>query len=230
MSGKHQINSFIITILCTLISGIISFAGCWQQDANGLWYQFEDGTYPAGGMYTIDGNSCVFDKSGYLVTNQWVQFSDGTWSYCTAFGTVAKNQWIENTYYVDSNGRMLKNAYAPNGLYLGSDGKWTTPPSSSFNNTSNSSTYSSSNSNNSSSSGNSRTKKYTKDEIFEMADPYVANIPGARRLTVSDFGYAAWAMYTTNNGIYRVDFIRDSSAALLGGSVGYIYSKSGYTR
>ena len=63
-----------------------------------------------------------------------------------------------------------------------------------------------------------------------MADPYVANIPGARRLTVSDFGYAAWAMYTTNNGTYRVDFIRDPSAALWGGKVGYVYNKSGYTR
>ena len=63
-----------------------------------------------------------------------------------------------------------------------------------------------------------------------MADPYVANIPGARRLMVSDFGYAAVATYITNNGTYRVEFTRDPGATFFGGTMGYVYSKSGYSR
>ena len=25
-----------------------SFAGTWKSDANGMWYQFDDGSYPKG--------------------------------------------------------------------------------------------------------------------------------------------------------------------------------------
>ena len=235
MLGKRKIKSFIIfTILCTLVFGINAFAEGWQQDEYGWWYEDDDGTYPYDGVYEIDGDYYAFDDDGYLLTNTWFKSYDGSYCYATGSGVIARNQWIEGTYYVGNDGAMLRNSYTPDGYYVGSDGQWTNPPVSSSNNytTSYSSNTSSSYTSNSSSSnsGTSNVKKYTKDEIFAMADPYVANIPGARRLMVSDFGYAAVATYITNNGTYRVEFTRDPGAAFFGGTMGYVYSKSGYSR
>ncbi|MBE6005049.1 MAG: hypothetical protein E7232_13415 [Lachnospiraceae bacterium] len=235
MLGKRKINSFIIfTILCTLVFGFNAFAEGWQQDEYGWWYEDDDGTYPYDGVYEIDGDYYAFDDDGYLLTNTWFKSSDGSYSYSTGSGVIARNQWVEGTYYVGNDGEMLRNTYTPDGYYVGSDGQWTNPPVSSSNNytTSYSSNTSSSYTSNSSSSnsGTSNVKKYTKDEIFAMADPYVANIPGARRLMVSDFGYGAVATYITNNGTYRVEFTRDPGAAFFGGTMGYVYSKSGYSR
>ena len=234
MSSKRRISGLIVlTILCALLFGINAFAFGWQQDEDGWWYEDDDGTYPNNGVYEIDGDLYAFDKDGYLYTNRWVTLYDGRSFYTTGSGVIARNQWVDGTYYVGNDGVMLKSSYTPDGYYVGKDGQWTNPPSSSSSYTSSYSSGSSSSytSNTSSSnSGSSNVKKYTKDEIFAMADPYVANIPGARRLMVSDFGYAAVATYTTNNGTYRVEFTRDPGAAFFGGTMGYVFSKSGYSR
>ncbi|PRT64201.1 choline-binding protein, partial [Streptococcus anginosus] len=42
-----------------------------------------------------------------------------------ADGTPAKNQWIDNTYWVGQDGKMARNAWVDNGkYYVGADGKW----------------------------------------------------------------------------------------------------------
>ena len=223
MLGKYRISClFIISILCILIFGINALAFGWEQDEYGWWYQDVDGLYRNDGIYEIDGERYIFDEDGVLYTNRWVTSPKGKRYYSTESGAIARNQWIEGTYYVGNDGAMLKNTYTPDGYYVGSDGQWTDPSTLSSNNTTTS--YSSN------STSTSNVKKYTTDEIFAMADPYVANITGARRLMVSDFGYAAVATYITNNGTYRVEFTRDPGAVFFGGTIGYVYSKSGYSR
>lgn len=52
-----------------------SFAGTWKSDANGMWYQFDDGTYPKGSWAWIDtdndgmAESFYFDSNGYALRN-----------------------------------------------------------------------------------------------------------------------------------------------------------------
>lgn len=52
-----------------------AFAGGWQSDANGWWWQNNDGSYPANTWQWIDGNndgtaeSYCFDSHGYCLMN-----------------------------------------------------------------------------------------------------------------------------------------------------------------
>ena len=52
-----------------------SFAGTWKSDANGMWYQFDDGFYPKGRWAWIDtdndgmAESFYFDENGYVLRN-----------------------------------------------------------------------------------------------------------------------------------------------------------------
>ena len=54
---------------------ISAFAGSWQQDNVGWWWQNDDGSYPVNCWQWIDGNndgiaeSYYFNAAGYLLTN-----------------------------------------------------------------------------------------------------------------------------------------------------------------
>lgn len=53
---------------------MLAYGGQWQQDANGWWWQEDDGTYPADGWKWIDDNQdgtaeCYyFTSSGYILS------------------------------------------------------------------------------------------------------------------------------------------------------------------
>ena len=52
-----------------------AFAGTWRSDANGMWYQFDDGSYPKGRWAWIDTDNdgmaegFYFDQNGYVLRN-----------------------------------------------------------------------------------------------------------------------------------------------------------------
>lgn len=74
--------------------------GSWQRTSGAYWYQFSDGYYYANGWYMIDGEWFHFQKNGYLSTGRW----------------------IDQKYYVDQKGYMLKNAFTPDGYRVDADG------------------------------------------------------------------------------------------------------------
>ena len=82
------------------------YAGEWQFDRSGIWFENSDGSRPTGGMYTINGIDYAFDKEGYIHPNDWAYWTDGTCSYSLSDGRIAKNQLIDGKYYVDENGEM----------------------------------------------------------------------------------------------------------------------------
>ncbi len=66
----------LIATLCMSATMVMtSFAGQWQQDSIGWWYQNDDGSYPANTWQWIDGNgdglaeSYYFDSNGYCLMN-----------------------------------------------------------------------------------------------------------------------------------------------------------------
>ena len=61
-----------------------AFAGEWKQNANGVWYQNDDGTNPAGRWEVIGNNRYYFKSDGYMNTG-WIQV-DGQWYYCEPTG------------------------------------------------------------------------------------------------------------------------------------------------
>lgn len=74
----------------------------WQKDERGQWYQKADGTYPKATWELIDGTYYYFDDSGYMAHDTWV-----------------------GNYYLDSAGKILKNAETPDGYYVNEDGVYT---------------------------------------------------------------------------------------------------------
>ena len=82
----------------------------WYQDSNGWYYMFEDGSYPCGESYWIDGCQYYFEKNGYLAEEGWHKvytcYGDEYWIYVLSDGAIAKDMWIEG-YYVDEYGLMV---------------------------------------------------------------------------------------------------------------------------
>ena len=77
-----------VTALCAAM-GITAYAGQWQQDSTGWWYEEDDGSYPASTWQWIDGNGdgiseCYyFDSGGYMVFDTTINGSqldeNGAW-------------------------------------------------------------------------------------------------------------------------------------------------------
>lgn len=99
MKRKNVI--FLVAALLTITMAGTAFAGTWNQDSFGWWYQNDDGGYPAGKWQQINGYWYYFNASGYMAAGQWV-----------------------GNYYVGSNGAMLTNTTTPDGYTVGSDGAW----------------------------------------------------------------------------------------------------------
>lgn len=73
MRKKYLIVAFG-TAMCLSMT-MTAFAGQWQSDANGWWWQNDDGTYPSNTWQWIDGNhdgvaeSYYFNPQGYCLLN-----------------------------------------------------------------------------------------------------------------------------------------------------------------
>ena len=77
--------------------------GQWIQYDGNWYYRFGDGTY-AGGWNQIGENWYYFHKTNkFLFVSRWIK-TNGKF------------------YYVDANGALLRNAYAPDGSYVNADG------------------------------------------------------------------------------------------------------------
>ena len=60
---------FLAVILGSCIIASTVFAGTWQKDGIGWWYQNDDGSYPVLTWITdTDGGRYFFDCNGYIVT------------------------------------------------------------------------------------------------------------------------------------------------------------------
>ena len=84
----------LITAAAMAVSmSITAFAGGWQQDSIGWWWQNDDGTWPANTWVWLDGDGdgalqCYyFDGNGYMLSNAVT--SDG-------YTVNADGAWIEN--------------------------------------------------------------------------------------------------------------------------------------
>ncbi len=113
-------------------------SGQWQQNENGWWFRYTDGTYPTNEWVALEWQNVTnwyfFDAEGYLATG-WKQ--DGaTWYYLhpIADGTQGHmytgwNQINGKWYYFSTVaggplGAMLSNTTTPDGYQVGADGAW----------------------------------------------------------------------------------------------------------
>lgn len=86
-----KIITTIATLAACLIFSMTSFAGTWQQDSTGWWWQNDDGSWPASQWEWLDGNrdglaECYyFDNRGYCMLNAvtpdgYHVNADGAWT------------------------------------------------------------------------------------------------------------------------------------------------------
>ena len=97
-----------------------AFAGTWNHDSKGWWYQMSDGSYPADTWQEIDEKWYLFDDNGYMKTG-WTQCED-KWYYCKLNGSLATDQWINGIYYVGADGAMYIDTTTPDGKKVDSTG------------------------------------------------------------------------------------------------------------
>ena len=109
---KKTISIFAAAVL-TLTMSMTAFAGSWQKNNTGWWYQNDDGSYPKNQWKKINGKWYRFDENGYMQTG-W--FKNGnTYYYLKSNGAMAIDEWVEDgKYYVDSNGHWIKDAVMQN--------------------------------------------------------------------------------------------------------------------
>ena len=111
MNPFRKIFSVIIfSIISVIFLGTTSIAGSWEYDyeseEGGWFYLCDDGTYARFGIYTIDGSLYAFDRGGYLMTDTWVSFVDDAEYYASSDGHILRNQWIDDTHYAGSDGKI----------------------------------------------------------------------------------------------------------------------------
>lgn len=101
-----KLSVFFVALCFSIIAGITAFAGQWEQNTTGWWYQNDDGSYPASKWSTIDGKQYYFNADGYMVTG-WVQTRQGDWYYLNPSGELRYDNLTENgqTYHFDANGK-----------------------------------------------------------------------------------------------------------------------------
>ena len=62
--------------------------------------------------WSRENNTWVYyDSQGYLVRDEWKKGADNQWRYLNGSGVMAVNEWVDDTYYVDGDGRMIANSW-----------------------------------------------------------------------------------------------------------------------
>ena len=103
---SNKTNSFVINEL---------------KQIDGAYYYFDSEGSVATGFTTIDKNKYYFDASGKMVTG-WIQI-DGTYYFFNASGIMKTSSWIGD-YYLNGEGKMLVNAFTPDGYYVNGNGAY----------------------------------------------------------------------------------------------------------
>ena len=99
---KKRYAAVFLAVAMTMGSAMTSFAG-WQSDANGWWWQNEDGSYPSNTWQWIGGNGdgvaeCYyFDGNGYMLANTttpdgYQVNADGAWTVNGVVQTQGRQQ------------------------------------------------------------------------------------------------------------------------------------------
>ena len=93
---------------------LVQSASGWRKDNNGWWYQYSDGSYPAGKWMQNGEKWYYFNQYGYMVIGS--QYIDGSWYYFDAKGEMLTGwqQYSGGWWYHNSNGVWIPSDYANN--------------------------------------------------------------------------------------------------------------------
>lgn len=125
---------FLTAVAATVMAASMSltaFAGSWQKNAAGWWWQNDDGSYPVSCWQWLDGNGdgtaeCYyFNEAGYMLTNTttpdgYIVNADGAWVVNGTIQTQVVNQNSVSNITQDANN--VETATMANGIVIPSAG------------------------------------------------------------------------------------------------------------
>lgn len=92
-------------------------------DHSKIRYADKNGVIVYGDCFVeLDGNTFFINEEGFVVVSAWVKYK-GDYYYLLTNGVLARSMWIERTYYVDKNGKMLYSTKTPDGYEVDDEGK-----------------------------------------------------------------------------------------------------------
>lgn len=121
---KWLIAGMAAGFIASVMNPVTAQAAQWNQDANGWWYQQDDGSYPANQWMQIGGQWYYFNANGYMATG-WVK-SGSDWYYMGNDGAICTG-WQKiggSYYYLYGDGRMAVDTYIGD-YYVNGNGVWT---------------------------------------------------------------------------------------------------------
>lgn len=107
---KNQVKQIVtagVAGLMILGTAFTSYAGQWQQNSTGWWYQEDNGGYPVNQWKALNGKWYYFNQDGYMLTG-W-QNLGGAWYYLGTSGAMHTG-WLQSgdtRYYMDEYGVMV---------------------------------------------------------------------------------------------------------------------------
>ncbi|WP_313069742.1 hypothetical protein [Lacrimispora sp.] len=97
--------ALLMSVIITMSSTIISFAGEWKQDNVGWFYQNDDGSHVKDDWLTLGDRKYHFDSNGYMQTG--LIEVNGIKHYLYTDGSLTYNWNTPEGYRVDNDGRIL---------------------------------------------------------------------------------------------------------------------------
>ena len=192
----------------------------------------------------------ITSLADWVAVGNWEQQEDGRWKFYEttykyylykknsgSYWIDSDNDGIAKMYYFDENGYLLVNCLSPIGIWINANGELTnnidgtplTVPVSTIlaeNATKKAqedalkAQQEAQRAQANNSSANTKSRLYTSDEIFAMADNYLSGVPNPRRYRALDLGIGgAFADYYTDRGIYSVVFTRDFGNMIIFGDM-----------
>ena len=67
MTTNKKLIMLGMTVGLSVASYLTAFAGQWQKNETGWWYQYDDGSFPVNTWEEIDGKQYYFDNNGYML-------------------------------------------------------------------------------------------------------------------------------------------------------------------
>ena len=112
MVKKNNLKVLMVAGLLAVSQATTAFAGAWQADSVGWWYQNDDKSYPKSEwMQDTDGKWYYFDANGYMVANKW-EWVDGN------------KDGIAECYLFSPSGAAYMNMTTPDGYTVDINGAW----------------------------------------------------------------------------------------------------------
>lgn len=89
----RRVKLVLTALAATIAMNFTAYAGQWQQDSTGWWYQNDDGSYPASQWQEIEGKHYYFGVDGYMLSNTTTP--DG-------YQVGADGAWVDSTQQVQT--------------------------------------------------------------------------------------------------------------------------------